>query len=191
MVRWPGKIKPGTVSNEIMSHLDWAPTLLAVAGNTDVKEDLLKGYEANGKTYKNHLDGYNFLPYLTGEEKHGPRKEFFYFTDEGGLIGLRYNNWKVAFMVQDQPGTMAIWQHEFRGLRMPYFYNLRTDPFEFATVTSNTYWDWWIDHAYNLYPMGDIVGGFLKTFEEYPPAQKPGSFTISDAFQSLKAMPQQ
>jgi arylsulfatase A-like enzyme len=191
MVRWPGKIKPGTVSNEIMSHLDWAPTLLAVAGNTDVKEDLLKGYEANGKTYKNHLDGYNFLPYLTGEEKHGARKEFFYFTDEGGLIALRYNNWKVAFMVQDQAGTMAIWQHEFRGLRMPYFYNLRTDPFEFATVTSNTYWDWWIDHAYNLYPMGDIVGGFLKTFEEYPPAQKPGSFTISDAFHSLKAMPQQ
>jgi arylsulfatase len=191
MVRWPGKIKPGTISNEIMSHLDWAPTLLAAAGNTDVREDLLKGYEANGKTYANHLDGYNFLPYLVGKEEHGPRKEFFYFTDEGSLIALRYNNWKVTFMVQDQPGTMAIWQHKFRGLRMPYFYNLRTDPFEFATVTSNTYWDWWIDHAYNLYPMGDIVGGFLKTFEKYPPAQKPGSFTISDAFQSLKAMPQQ
>ena len=104
IVRWPGKIKPGSISNEIMSHLDWAPTLLAAAGNTDVKEKLLKGYEANGKTYKNHLDGYNFLPYLTGQEEKGPRKEFFYFSDEGDLMGLRYNNWKVHFMVQDQDG---------------------------------------------------------------------------------------
>ena len=142
LVRWPGKIKPGSISNEIMSHLDWAPTLLAVAGNTDVKEKLLKGYEANGKTYKNHLDGYNFLPYLTGKEEKGPRKEFFYFSDDGDLMGLRYNNWKVHFMVQDQDGTLEIWQRQFRGLRMPYIFNLRTDPYEFATITSNTYWDW-------------------------------------------------
>ena len=190
-VRWPGKIKAGSISNEIMSHLDWAPTLLAAAGNTDVKEKLLRGYQANDKTYKNHLDGYNFLPYLTGQEKKGPRKEFFYFSDEGDLMGLRYNNWKVHFMVQDQAGTMEIWQRKFRGLRMPYIYNLRTDPYEFARITSNTYWDWYIDHAWIIYPMGDVIGPFLKSFEEYPPAQKPGSFTVDDAFKTLKAVPTQ
>ena len=190
-VRWPGKIKPGTISNEIMSHLDWAPTLLAVAGNTDVKDKLLKGYEANGKTYKNHLDGYNFLPYLTGQEEKGPRKEFFYFSDEGDLMGLRYNNWKLHFMLQDQAGTMEIWQRDFRGLRMPYIYNLRTDPYEFARTTSNTYWDWYIDHAWILYPMGDVIGPFLQSFDEYPPVQKPGSFTVGDAFKTIKAVPTQ
>ncbi|MBT8368403.1 MAG: arylsulfatase [Deltaproteobacteria bacterium] len=191
LVRWPGKVKAGSISNEIMSHLDWLPTLLAVAGNSDVKEKLLKGYKANGKTYKNHLDGYNFLPYLTGKEAKGPRKEFFYFSDDGDLMALRYNNWKVHFMVQDQAGTLEIWQRKFRGLRMPYMFNLRTDPYEFATITSNTYWDWVIDHAWILYPMGDVIGPFLKSFEEYPPVQKPGSFTVGDAFKSLQAVPQQ
>jgi arylsulfatase len=187
-VRWPGKIKPGTISNEIMSHLDWAPTLLAAVGNTDVKKKLLTGYEANGKTYKNHLDGYNFVPYLTGQEEKGPRKEFFYFSDEGDLMGLRYNNWKLHFMVQDQMGTMEIWQRKFRGLRMPYIYNLRTDPYEFARITSNTYWDWYIDHAWILYPMGDVIGPFLNSFQEFPPSQKPGSFTVGDAFKTIKAV---
>jgi arylsulfatase len=191
MVRWPGHIKPGSISNEIMSHLDWTPTLLAVAGNTDVKEKLLEGYKANGRKYKNHLDGYNFLPYLVGKEEKGPRKEFFYFSDEGDLVALRYENWKVAFMVQDSPGTLDIWQREFRGLRMPYFYNLRTDPYEFATVTSNTYWDWFIDHAFLLYPLSSVVSPFIKSFEEFPPIQKPGSFTLSDAFKSMQAVPQQ
>ena len=190
-VRWPGKIKAGSISNEIISHLDWAPTLLAVAGNTEVKKKLLTGYEANGKTYKNHLDGYNFLPYLTGQEKKGPRKEFFYFSDDGDMMALRYNNWKVHFMVQDQPGLLEIWQRKFRGLRMPYMFNLRTDPYEFATITSNTYWDWVIDHAWILYPMGDVIGPFLKTFDEYPPSQKPGSFTVGDAFKTIKAVPTQ
>ncbi len=190
-VRWPGKIKAGSISNEIMSHLDWAPTLLAAAGNTNVKERLLKGYQANGKTYKNHLDGYDFLPYLTGQERKGPRKEFFYFSDEGDLMGLRYQNWKVHFMIQDQAGTMEIWQRKFRGLRMPYIYNLRTDPYEYARITSNTYWDWYIDHAWIIYPMADVIGPFLKSFEEYPPAQKPGSFTVGDAFKTLKAVPTQ
>ncbi len=191
IVRWPGKIKAGSISNEIMSHLDWAPSLLAVAGNTDVKDKLLKGYKANGRTYKNYLDGYNFLPYLTGKEEKGPRKEFFYFSDEGDLMALRYNNWKVHFMVQDSPGTFDVWQREFRGLRLPYFYNLRTDPYEFATVTSNTYWDWVIDHAWILYPMGDVIGPFLKSFDEYPPVQKPGSFTVGQAFKALQAVPHQ
>ncbi|MEZ6035513.1 MAG: arylsulfatase [Planctomycetaceae bacterium] len=191
VVRWPGKIKPGSICNEIMSQLDWAPTLLAAAGDTEVKEKLLKGYEVNGRKYKNHLDGYNFLPYLTGATEKGPRTEFFYFSDDGDLLGLRYDNWKVHFMVQDQDGTLEIWQREFRGLRLPYMFNLRTDPYEHARITSNTYWDWVFDHAWILYPMGDVVGPFLKSFEEFPPVQKPGSFTVGNAFKQLQAMPHQ
>ncbi|MDG2013258.1 MAG: arylsulfatase [Pirellulaceae bacterium] len=191
MVRWPGKIKAGTICNEIMSQLDWAPTLLAAVGNTTVKEKLLKGYEANGRTYKNHLDGYSFLNYLTGKEEKGPRKEFFYFSDDGNLMGLRFKNWKLHFMVQDQDGTLEIWQRQFRGLRLPYIFNLRTDPYEFARITSNTYWDWVFDHAWIMYPMGDVVGPFLESFKEFPPVQKPGSFTVGDAFDRLKAVPNQ
>jgi arylsulfatase A-like enzyme len=191
VVRWPGKIKPGSICNEIMSQLDWAPTLLAAAGDADVKEKLLKGYEVNGRKYKNHLDGYNFVPYLTGAAEKGPRTEFFYFSDDGDLLGLRYDNWKVHFMVQDQDGTLEIWQREFRGLRLPYIFNLRTDPYEHARITSNTYWDWVFDHAWILYPMGDVVGPFLKSFEEFPPVQKPGSFTVGNAFEQLQAVPNQ
>ena len=189
MVRWPGKIKAGTVSNEIMSHLDWIPTLVAAAGEPNVKGKLLKGYKAAGKRYKVHLDGYNFIPYLTGKAKQAPRKEFFYFSDDGDLMALRYKNWKVHFMVQDQEGTLEIWQREFRGLRLPFLFNLRTDPYENATITSNTYWDWYIDRAWALYPLKDIVGGFLVTFKEYPPRQKAGSFTIGDALDKLQAPP--
>ena len=184
--RWPGKIKAGSISNEIMSHLDWIPTLVAAAGDPDVKEKLLKGYEANGKSYKVHLDGYNFLPYLTGQEEKGPRTEFFYFSDEGDLMGLRYNNWKALFLVQDSAGTMDIWQRKFRGTRMPYIFNLRTDPYEFATVTSNTYWDWYIDHAFLMYPMGDVVGEFLGTFKDYPPRMKAGSWDMGKALEALQ-----
>ena len=184
--RWPGKIKPGSVSNEIISHLDWVPTLLAAAGEPQVKDKLLKGYRAAGKTYKVHLDGYNFLPHLTGKEKKGPRDEFYYFSDDGDMMGLRYRNWKVHFMVQDQPGTLEIWQRQFRGLRLPYIFNLRTDPYEQATITSNTYWDWYIDHAWVLYPLSDVVGKFLTTFKDYPPRMKPGSFTIGDALEKLQ-----
>lgn len=186
MVRWPGKIKAGSVSNEIMSNLDWLPTLLAAAGDPDVKEKLLKGHEANGKTFNVHLDGYNFLPYLTGEQDKGPRDRFFYFSDDGDLLALRFENWKVHFMVQDQEGTLEIWQREFRSLRLPYIFNLRTDPYERASITSNTYWDWMFDHAFAIYPLPDIVGEFLATFEEYPPRQKAGSFTIGKALESLQ-----
>ena len=139
-----------------------------------------------GRVTKLHLDGYNFLPYLTGKEKKGPRKEFFYFSDEGDLMGLRHKNWKALFLVQDQQGTMEIWQRKFRGTRMPYIHNLRTDPYEFATVTSNTYWDWYIDHAFLMYPMGDVVGDFLATFKEYPPRMKAGSWDMGKALESLQ-----
>jgi arylsulfatase A-like enzyme len=186
MVRWPGKIKPGAVSNEIMSHLDWAPTLVAAAGDPKVKEKLLTSYKAAGKNFKIHLDGYNFLPYLTGKEKKGPRNEFFYFSDDGDMLGLRYNNWKIAFMVQDLPGTFAVWQNPFRPVRVPYIFNLRTDPFERATITSNDYNNWLIEHTWALVPVQGIVGGFLKTFKEYPPRAKPASFTIDQALEKLQ-----
>ena len=185
MVRWPGKIKAGTVSNEIMSNLDWAPTLLAAVSEPDIKQKLLKGYKAAGKKFKVHLDGYNFLPYLTGEEKTGPRVEFFYFSDDGDLLALRYGNWKMHFKVQDQAGTMRIWQREFENLRIPYLFNLRTDPYERATITSNDYWNWYIRHVFLLVPAQDVVGKFLATFKEYPPRQKAASFTIDQVLEKM------
>ena len=186
MVRWPDKIQAGTVSNAIMSNLDWAPTLLAAAGEPDVKDKLLEGYEADGKKFKVHLDGYNFLPYLTGQETTSPRIEYFYFSDDGDLLALRYGNWKVQFKVQDEAGTLRIWQREFENLRMPYLFNLKTDPYERATITSNTYWDWYIRHVFLLVPAQDKVGAFLSTFEEYPPRQKAASFTVDQVLQTLQ-----
>ena len=189
MVRWPGHIKPGTVSNDIISHLDWAPTLLAAAGVPDVKEKLLKGYKAGNKSFKVHLDGYNQLPYLTGLEPKSPREEFFYFSDDGDLTGLRYDNWKLVFAQQRSPGTLAIWGEPFVKTRIPWLYNLRTDPYEKSTVTSNTYWDWYIDHAFLFIPAQQYVGQFLMTFKEYPPRQKAASFTIDQVMEQLQAPP--
>ncbi|MFZ3352659.1 MAG: arylsulfatase [Xanthobacteraceae bacterium] len=185
MVRWPGKIKPGSVSNEIMSHLDWAPTLLAAAGMSDIKQKLLAGYKAGDMTYRVHLDGYNFLPYLTGEETKAPRIEYFYFSDDGDLMNVRYDNWKLQFAVQPAPGTLAVWQTEFEHPRIPYIYNLRTDPFERATITSNTYYDWELDHAFMLMPAQALVGQFLATFKDYPPRQKAASFTIQQILEKM------
>ncbi|MBV8919416.1 arylsulfatase [Bradyrhizobium sp.] len=185
MVRWSGKIKPGSVSNDIMSHLDWMPTLLAAAGVPDIKEKLLGGYKAGDMTYKVHLDGYNFLPYLTAAETKSPRVEYFYFSDEGDLMGLRYDNWKLAFAIQPAPGTLAVWQKEFEHPRIPYVFNLRTDPYERATITSNTYYDWELDHAFMLVPAQTMVGEFLATFKEYPPRQKAASFTISQVLDQI------
>ncbi|HEY2534991.1 MAG TPA: arylsulfatase [Xanthobacteraceae bacterium] len=185
MVRWPGKIKPGSVSNEIMSHLDWAPTLLAAAGMPDIKEKLLGGYNVGDMTYKVHLDGYNFLPHLTAQEAKSPRVDYFYFSDDGDLMGLRYDNWKMQFAVQPAPGTLEVWQKEFEHPRVPYIYNLRTDPFERATITSNTYYDWLLDHAFMLMPAQAVVGNFIATFKEYPPRQKAASFTIQQILDKM------
>ncbi len=185
MIRWPGKIKPGTVSNEIMSHLDWMPTLLAAAGAPDVPQQLLTGYKVGDMTYKVHLDGYNFVPYLTGQAPKSPRESFFYFSDEGDLMGLRYDNWKIAFAVQAAEGTMRVWQQEFEHPRIPFIFNLRTDPFERAPITSNTYYDWLLDHAYLLVPAQAYVGQFLATFKDYPPRQKAASFSIGQVLQQL------
>ncbi|MCG9565269.1 MULTISPECIES: arylsulfatase [Vibrio] len=186
MVRWPGKIEPGTVSNEIMHHMDWMPTFLAAAGDDQIKEKLLKGHTAGDKTFKLHLDGYNFLPYLTGEEEKGRRHEIFYFTDDGDLAALRYNQWKAVFMEQRATGTMQIWAEPFVTLRLPKLFNLRMDPYENADITSNTYYDWLLDHAYMFVPAQAYVGKFLETFAEYPPRQKAASFSLDQVMEKLQ-----
>lgn len=186
MVRWPGHIKAGTVSNEIVSHLDWAPTLLAAAGVPDVKEQLLKGMKIGDKTFKVHLDGYNLLPSLTGQTTKSPRAEFFYFNDDSNLVGLRYDNWKFVFSEQRAAGTLKVWSEPFTTLRFPKLFNLRMDPYERADVTSNTYYDWWLDHAFICVPAQKIVGQFLDTFKEFPSSQKAGSFGIDQVMEQLK-----
>ena len=187
MIRWPGRIKAGTVSNEIISHMDWLPTFLSAAGAPDVKAKLLEGYEAGGKTFRVHLDGYDFLPYLTGETDTGPRTEFFYFSDDGDLVAVRYDNWKLVFMEQRVRGGLEVWAEPFTVLRVPKIFNLRTDPFERAPDTSNTYWDWLLDRAFLALPAQAIVGDFLKTFMAYPPRQKAASFTIDQVMTKLEA----
>ena len=186
MVRWPGKIKEGVVSNDIMHHMDWLPTFAAIAGNDNIKKDLLKGYKAGKKTFKVHLDGYNFLPYLTGKTAESPRHEIFYFSDDGGLTALRFNNWKAVFMEQRMKGTLAIWAEPFVTLRFPKLFNLRMDPYEVADVTSNTYYDWVFDRLYLFVPAQEYVGEFLKTFKEFPSRQKPSSFNLDQVMEQLQ-----
>jgi arylsulfatase len=185
MVRWPGRIEAGAVSNTIMSHLDWMPTLLAAVGEPEIKEKLKRGYRAGKKKFKVHLDGYNFLPYLTGQSPEGPRVEFFYFSDDGDLTALRYDNWKVVFAQQRAPGTLNVWSEPYTKTRLPWLFNLRTDPYERATITSNTYWDWYLDHAFLLVPAQGYVAEFLATFEKFPPRQKAASFTIDQVMDQL------
>jgi arylsulfatase len=186
MVRWPGKIKAGSVSNDIMSHMDWLPTFLAAVGEPNIKEKLKKGYKIGSMKYRVHLDGYNFLPYLTGKMKKSPREEFFYFSDDGDLQALRYYNWKVVFAQQRAQGTMLVWGEPLVNTRIPWLFNLRTDPYERASVTSNTYWDWWMDHAFLLVPAQGYVGKFLATFKEFPPRQEAASFTIDQVMKKLQ-----
>ena len=186
MVRWPGKIKAESVSNQIISHLDWLPTLAAIAGDTEVTEKLLKGYKVGDMTYKVHLDGYNLVPYLTGQVEKSPRDSFLYCNDDQQLTALRYDNWKLVFMEQRIPGTMRIWSEPFVTLRVPKLFNLRTDPYERADITSNTYYDWLLDHVFLFVPAQDYVAKFLMTFKEYPQRQKAASFNLDEVLQNLK-----
>jgi arylsulfatase A-like enzyme len=186
MVSWPGHIKPGTYSNDIISHLDWMPTLLAAAGVPDITEKLLAGYTVGNKTFKVHLDGYNMLPLLTGQTTINPRESFFYFNDDAQLVGLRYDNWKIVFMEQRVTGTMAIWAEPFVTLRVPKIFNLRTDPFERADVTSNTYYDWLIDRIYLLLAAQPYVAKFIGTFKDYPPRQGAAAFNLDDVMKTMK-----
>jgi Carbohydrate-selective porin, OprB family/Sulfatase/C-terminal region of aryl-sulfatase len=178
MVRWPGHIKPGSISNEIFSGHDWFPTLLAVAGDTDVKDRLLRGWQAGDRNYKVHIDGYNQLPHLTGQQENSDRKGFIYFNDDGQVVALRYGNWKIVFAEQKTPGTLDIWGEPFTFRRFPLIFNLRMDPYERAQITSNTYWDWTIHKGYLLMGAQAIVAAFIGTFREFPPSQRPQSFGI-------------
>ncbi|MHC5137798.1 MAG: arylsulfatase [Planctomycetota bacterium] len=186
MVRWPGHIKAGSVTNEIVHHMDWLPTFLAIAGDSDIKEKLKQGdAEAIGRSYKVHLDGYNVLPLLTGEVEESPRKEIFYFSDDGDLTALRYGDWKMIFMEQKAEATFRAWMEPFVPLRVPIIENLRRDPYERASVTSNTYYDWLLDREYLLVPAQAYVGEFLTTFQEFPPRQKAASFSLDQVMEKM------
>jgi arylsulfatase A-like enzyme len=177
MVRWPVKIKAGTVTNEVVRHMDWFPTFVAAAGDPNVKQELLEGVtvpELGGK-YKVRLDGYNFFPLLTGETEKSPRREMFYFTDDGDLSALRYGDWKMMFLEQERWATFRTWIQPFTELRVPLIFNLRRHPYERSYRTSNTYYDWLLDHAFMLVPAQQYVANFLATFKEFPPRQKAAS----------------
>jgi arylsulfatase len=186
LVRWPGVVKPGTVVNDIFAGEDWLPTLAAAAGEPDIKDKLLKGYEANGSTFKVHLDGYNWMPYFKGETQEGPRKEFLYWTDDGDLSGLRYAKWKVVFLEQREDG-FKVWSEPLVQLRVPLIFNLRADPFEKASYEASDYPHWLVDHAYLLVPAQALVAQWLQSFREYPPRQKPASFNLNEVMAKLSS----
>ncbi|WP_025138709.1 arylsulfatase [Achromobacter sp. DH1f] len=179
MIRWPGHIEPGTVKNDIVSGMDWFPTLLAAAGDDGVKERLLKGWRPNGanRDYKVHLDGYNQLAYLTGKDPKSAREDFYYFNDDGLLVAMRYENWKVVFCEQTAPGGFAVWREPFVCLRVPKVFNLRMDPYERADIVSDQYNDWLTKNAYLAFVGSAKAGEFLQTFIEWPPSQNPPSFS--------------
>jgi arylsulfatase A-like enzyme len=187
MIRWPGRIQPGSISNETISALDWLPTLMAVAGDPDINEKLLRGHQAGVKTFKVHLDGYNQLPYLTGQQERSARKEFIYFDDDGDVVALRFENWKVVFEEQRATGTLRIWAEPFTKLRVPKIFNLRSDPYERADITSNTYYDWLMTDGAGVFIAAPaVVGQFLATFKEYPPSQRPSSFSIDQLVEKMQ-----
>jgi arylsulfatase A-like enzyme len=183
-VRWPGVIKPGTIYNEIVAHEDWIPTLVAAAGDPDIKEKLLKGHKVGEKTFKVHLDGYNVTDYLAGTSE-DPRKEFIYFVDDGSLVGLRYLQWKIVFAEQRAHG-LDVWQDQFEPLRLPKLFNLRSDPFETADEEGMDYERWRVEHLFVLVPAQAYVAKFLETFKEFPPRQKPGSFSIDQVMANME-----
>lgn len=185
LVRWPGHIKAGDVSNEMMSGLDWFPTLLAVAGDADIKDRLAKGTTIGGNQFKVHLDGYNQLPYLTGKEPKSARHDFYYFNDDGELVAYRYDNWKVVFCEQRKPGGFEVWANPFTCLRAPKVFNLRMDPYERADVVSDQYYDWLAKNAYLIQYGVWRVAPFLQTFREYPPSQRSASFSVDQMIAAL------
>jgi len=182
-IRWPGVIKPGTIDNNIYSHMDMLPTILAAAGVPDVKEQLLKGMKVGNKTFKVHLDGYNITNALAGKEK-SPRDEFFYWNDDGSLVALRYHQWKIVFQEQRSHG-FDVWREPFVPLRMPKIFNLRSDPFEGADEVAMDYNHWMADRAFLLVPAQEYIGKYLATFKEFPPSQKVGSFSLDNVLESL------
>jgi arylsulfatase len=196
LIRWPGHIKPGSVANELFSGLDWFPTLVAAAGDPGIKDKLLKGTSVAGKNFKVHLDGYNQLPYLTGQAEHGARDEYYYFDDDGQLVAMRFDvlqpgatirtAWKVVFCEQRQQGQLDIWANPFTCLRLPRLFNLRMDPYEHAQISGSSYDNWRVDNAYIMFEGTRRAANFLQTFVEYPPSQIPASFSIDQIEEMIK-----
>jgi arylsulfatase len=184
-VRWPSKIKAGTVLNGIVTHQDWLATFLAAAGEPDIKDKLLKGHKVGNMTYKVHIDGFNMLPYLSGEVKESPRQSFFYISDDGDIIAIRMQDWKVVLMEQ-RAKTMQCWFEPFVRLRAPKMFHLRRDPFERADESSNTYWDWVISHVFLIYGMQAIVAQQIQAFKQFPPRQKPAAFNLDAVMRTLE-----
>ncbi len=184
LVRWPAKFPAGKVLNGIVSHQDWLPTLLAAAGVPDITERLLHGHQAGDKTFEVHVDGYNLLPYLTGQSKESPREEFFYVDDDGELVAVRFQDWKLVFMEQ-RAKTLKLWAEPFVPLRIPKIFNLRRDPFERADENSNTYYDWLLDHAFLLIPAQAYVKKMMESLKDFPPRQKPASFNLDRVMEQL------
>jgi arylsulfatase A-like enzyme len=182
-IRWPGVIEAGTVINEIGAHEDMLATILAAAGEPDVKEKLLEGHEANGRTYKVHIDGYNLMPALKGEAA-WPRQDFLYWTDDGSVAALRYQNWKVSFLKQNGHG-LHVWLQPFEELRGPLLTNLRMDPFELAQDIGMDYPRWFIEHMFAIAPAAAFVGKWLQSFRDFPPRQKPGSFNLDRVMDAI------
>ncbi len=184
-IRWPGRIAPGAISNAIFSNLDWFPTLVAAAGEADIKEKLKQGFETQGRTYKVHLDGYNQLPLLTAQTQEAPRKEFYYFNDDGQMVAMRYERWKVVFLEQRGVG-FGVWREPFVQLRVPKLFDLRMDPFERADESSNTYNDWFMDRVYLLVPAQAMARQFYETFRDFPPRQRPDAFNLESILRQME-----
>lgn len=187
MVRWPGHIPAGTVLNGIVSHNDWFVTLLNAAGNPDIAEQLAEGTDLDGSSYRVHLDGCDQLAYITGEVDDSARNHFFYVSDDGDLTAMRFDNWKFVFLEQRATGTLQIWMEPFVELRFPKIFNLKTDPYERADITSNTYWDWILDHVWLLVPAQTYVAQMISSLAKFPARQAPASFNIEQVMEKLNA----
>jgi arylsulfatase len=186
-IKWPGKFPAGVTLNGIVAHEDWLPTFAAAAGATDVKEQLLKGVTLNGRPYKNHIDGYNILDYLSGKSETSPRGEFIYLNDAAEVVAIRVGDWKAVYL-ENRAEQLQVWREPFIQLRMPLLFNLRRDPFERAQHNSNTYHDWMIDRAYVLGPMQVIASRFLMTLKDFPPSQTPGDWSLQSLEHQIKKM---
>jgi arylsulfatase len=185
-IRWPGKFPAGTTLNGIVSHQDWMPTFAAAAGAPDIKEQLLAGTELNGRPYRNHIDGYNMLDYLTGTSAESPRKAFIYVNDDGDIVAVRHDDWKVVYQ-ENRGEAFGVWMEPFTELRVPLIFHLRRDPYERAQHNANIYYDWLLDRVFIGFRASAIAGQFLQTFVEYPPSQTPGSFNLDSMKKKIEA----
>ena len=177
-VRWPGKFPGGTTLNGIVAHEDWLPTFAAAGGDAGIKDKLAKGTSLEGRRYKNYIDGYNQLEYLSGKAKEAPRKEFMYVNDDGQVVAIRYDDWKVVFL-ENRGQAFGVWREPFTELRVPLLFNLHRDPFEKSQHNSNTYNDWFLERSFVLVPLQGLAAQFLQTMQQYPPSQSPGSFNLT------------